>query len=95
MARRKNGTGSIRLRADGRWEGRYVVGYDDKGYPKTKCVLAKAKTDCLQKLKALKESCEEQKPSKVQAGCAISRLAGLLVPELLQGSYPSDHKAEL
>ena len=64
MARRKNGTGSIRLRADGRWEGRYVVGYDDKGYPKTKCVLAKTKTDCLQKLKALKESCEEQKPSK-------------------------------
>ena len=64
MARRKNGTGSIRLRADGRWEGRYVVGYDDKGYPKTKCVLAKTKTDCLQKLKALKESCEEQKPSR-------------------------------
>ena len=64
MARRKNGTGSFRLRADGRWEGRYVVGYDDKSYPKTKCVLAKTKTDCLQKLKALKESCEEQKPSR-------------------------------
>jgi len=64
MARRKNGTGSIRLRADGRWEGRYVIGYDDRGYPKTKCVLAKTKTDCLQKLKALKESCEEKKPSK-------------------------------
>ena len=33
MARkRKNGDGTIRQRADGRWEGRYVIGYDDKGY---------------------------------------------------------------
>ena len=29
MARkRKNGTGTIRQRKDGRWEGRAVVGYD-------------------------------------------------------------------
>ena len=32
MARkRKSGTGTIRQRKDGRWEGRAVVGYDDKG----------------------------------------------------------------
>ena len=32
MARkRKSGTGTIRQRKDGRWEGRAVVGYDEKG----------------------------------------------------------------
>ena len=50
MARRKNRTGSIRLRADGRWEGRAMSSATmTKSYPKTKCVLAKTKTDCLQK----------------------------------------------
>ena len=43
--RRKNGTGTVRERKDGRWEGRIVVGYDDKGLPKTKSVLAKTKTE--------------------------------------------------
>ncbi len=34
MAKRRNrGDGSLHLRKDGRWEGRYVVGYDDKGLP--------------------------------------------------------------
>ena len=55
MARkRKNGDGTVRQRADGRWEGRYVIGYDDKGYPKTKNVLAKTKRECAEKLEALK-----------------------------------------
>ena len=40
-----------------------VVGYDDKGLPTTKNVLAKTKTACLDKLKLLKESCGE-KPSE-------------------------------
>ena len=39
--RRTRGDGSIHLRKDSRWEGRYVVGYDDKGLPVTKNVLAK------------------------------------------------------
>ncbi len=60
--RRKRGDGSVHLRKDGRWEGRVVVGYDDKGLPITKNVLAKTKTACLDKLKLLKESCGE-KPS--------------------------------
>ena len=56
MARkRKGGEGTIRQRADGRWEGRYVIGYDDKGYPKTKNVLAKTKRECAEKLLKLKE----------------------------------------
>ena len=53
--RRKNGTGTVRKRADGRWEGRVVIGYDDKGLPKTKNVLGKTKKECLEKLKVLQE----------------------------------------
>lgn len=50
---RKHGSGTIRLRSDGRWEGRVVIGYDDKGLPKTKNVLAKTKAECEKKLKSL------------------------------------------
>ena len=38
--------GTIRLRKDGRWEGRVVIGYDEGGNPKTKNVLAKTKKEC-------------------------------------------------
>lgn len=55
MGRRKYGTGTVRKRTDGRWEARVVVGYDDKGNPKTKNVLAKTKAECLEKLKKLRE----------------------------------------
>lgn len=34
--KRKNGDGTVRLRKDGRWEGRVVIGYDDKGLPRRK-----------------------------------------------------------
>ena len=54
--KRKQGEGTMRLRSDGRWEGRVVVGYDDKGDPKTKSVTAKTKFECEEKLKALKET---------------------------------------
>ena len=54
--RRKRGDGSLHLRKDSRWEGRVVVGYDEKGRPKTKNVLAKTKSECSAKLKALKAS---------------------------------------
>ena len=53
--RRANGEGNIRKRKDGRWEGRVVIGYDDKGLPKTKNVLAKTKSECVEKLKTLKD----------------------------------------
>lgn len=65
--RRKDGAGTVRLRKDGRWEGRYVVGYDEKGYPKTKNVLAKTKKECIQKLDALKNACGWVKSTKVKA----------------------------
>ena len=55
--KRKAGEGTLRLRTDGRWEGRVVVGYDDHGKPKTKNVTARSKEACLEKLEALKISC--------------------------------------
>lgn len=67
MARkRKSGDGTIRQRADGRWEGRYVIGYDDRGYPKTKNVLAKTKRECTEKLQKLKEELGGIKSDKVK-----------------------------
>ena len=60
----KRGDGSLHLRKDGRWEGRYVVGYDEKGHPKTKNVLARTKGECAAKLKALKESLKGTEPKR-------------------------------
>ena len=55
--KRKKGEGTIRLRKDGRWEGRVVIGYDSSGNPKTKNVLAKTKKECAEKLEKLKAEC--------------------------------------
>lgn len=52
--KRKMGEGTLRHRKDGRWEGRMVVGYDERGWPKTRSVLAKTKKECLEKLEKLK-----------------------------------------
>lgn len=57
--RRKQGEGTLRLRKDGRWEGRVVVGYDDKGLPITKNVTAKTKEECAIKLEKLREQHRE------------------------------------
>ena len=65
--KRKGGDGSVHLRKDGRWEGRHVVGYDDKGYPKTKNVLAKTKRECVEKLDALKAQYTAPKTEKLSA----------------------------
>ena len=65
--KRKSGEGTVRLRKDGRWEGRVVIGYDEKDLPKTKNVLAKTKGECVEKLKALRESISPATTSKVRA----------------------------
>ena len=68
MARkRKNGEGTVRLRKDGRWEGRVVIGYDEKNLPKTKNVLAKTKSECVEKLKQLQEQYAPPKSDKVKS----------------------------
>ena len=65
--KRKNGEGTVRLRKDGRWEGRIVIGYDENGLPKTKNVLAKTKGECIEKLKALKSTITPDTPIKLKA----------------------------
>ena len=65
--KRKGGEGTVRLRKDGRWEGRVVIGYDDKGLPKTKNVLAKTRADCVAKLESLKESVAPATAVKIRA----------------------------
>ncbi len=69
--RKKRGDGSVRLRKDGRWEGRVVIGYDDKGLPVTKNVLAKTKSECTAKLKALKDSVTAPAPDQPKPGILL------------------------
>ena len=64
--KRKKGEGTVRLRKDGRWEGRVVVGYDETGNPKTKNVLANTKRECVEKLEQLKEQCGNHRPTQVR-----------------------------
>jgi len=60
------------LRKDGRWEGRVVIGYDDKGLPVTKNVLARTKSDCVAKLKALKDSITAPAPDQPKLGILLA-----------------------
>ena len=64
--KRKNGQGTVRLRSDGRWEGRHIVGYDENGKAKQKSVLAKTKAECVEKLKKLQEEYTEVASFKVK-----------------------------
>ena len=47
--KRKAGQGTLRKRSDGRWEGRIVIGYNEKGLPITKGVTASEKGKCIEK----------------------------------------------
>lgn len=49
--RRPSGVGMVRKKEDGRWKGRVVIGYDERNLPKAKNVLAKTKSECVEKLK--------------------------------------------
>lgn len=69
--RRKRGEGSIHLRKDGCWEGRYVVGHDDNGLPVTKNVLAKTKAECAAKLEKLRESIKIPVPDQPKLGILL------------------------
>lgn len=69
--RRKRGEGCVYLRKDGRWEGRYVVDYDDNGLPITKNVLAKTKTECTAKLEKLRKSIKTPVPDQPKPGILL------------------------
>ena len=70
---RKHGSGALHLRSDGRWEGRMVIGYDDKGLPKTKNVLAKTKAECEKKLKNLIAAQKESDPQPPQQTMTVTQ----------------------
>ena len=64
--RRPSGDGMVRKKEDGSWEGRVVIGYDEKNLPKTKNVLAKTKSECVEKLKQLQEQYAPPKSDKIK-----------------------------
>ena len=70
--RRKKGESSVHQRKDGRWEGRVVVGYVEKGLPKTKNVLAKTKRECREKLRQLWETATAPRTEKVRPETPLS-----------------------
>ena len=72
--RRKRGDGGVSLRKDGRWEGRTVIGYDDKGLPVTKNVLAKTKSECIARLKALADSTKAPAPDQPKPGVLLGAI---------------------
>ncbi len=69
--RRKRGDGGISLRKDDRWEGRVVIGYDDKGLPVTRNVLARTKSECIAKLKGLADSIKAPAPDQPKPGILL------------------------
>jgi len=54
--KRKNGTGLIRQRSDGRWEGRVIKSYDENKKPKYASVFGKTQAECKRKLNELIEA---------------------------------------
>jgi len=62
--RRANGEGNIRKRKDGRWEGRYMAGYDANGKAITKNVLGKTQAEVKDKLRAAIEDSKKLDPVK-------------------------------
>lgn len=66
MAKRAKGTGTLRKRADGRWEGRLYIGKDENGKNKYKTVTHMKKSECQKKLDIL---IAENKKRKRNDGC--------------------------
>lgn len=56
--RRANGEGSVSKRADGRWEGRIIIGRKENGRPIYKSVFAKTQKELMPKLRKLREDYE-------------------------------------
>ena len=71
--RRANGEGSISRRKDGRWEGRFTVGYREDGRQIYKNVLAKTQAECAKKLKAAIAAAKvEQAPELAPASYTVA-----------------------
>ena len=85
--KRANGEGNIRKRKDGRWEGRYTAGYDEKtGKRLIKNVLGKTQAEVKEKLaKAVAEAdtqshtCDSRLPNTTGAAsnCTSRRVLAI------------------
>ena len=92
--RRANGEGNIRKRKDGRWEGRYTVGYDpESGKRIIKNVLGKTQAEVKEKLKrAIEENVG------IDYGRAKTYTVGtwlIVLPEMWNTGYALDQLDEL
>ena len=47
---RKHGSGTVRLRSDGRWEGRFVIGHKENGEPIFRYIYADTQKELTAKL---------------------------------------------
>ena len=61
MAKRAKGTGTLRKRKDGRWEGRLFLGKDENGKNQYKTVTSMKKSECQRKLDTIIEENEKRK----------------------------------
>ena len=89
--RRPSGDGLIRKRADGRWEGRIVVGHKKNGTPIYRSVFAEKQSALMPKLNELKEQydgVELGEDSSVTLGEWLERwLEEYKKPVLRQSTY--------
>ena len=93
--KRANGEGNIRKRKDGRWEGRYTAGYDEKtGKRLIKNVLGKTQAEVKEKLAkavAEAESVDVRRADEYTLGTWLqtwyelyaSRICGSLLPSII------------
>lgn len=80
MARkRKNGEGTVRLRKDGRWEGRIVIGYDENWSSQDEECAGQDQRRMYRKTKGAEEHYHTGHTHKTQGRYAIRGVVGLLV----------------
>ena len=80
--RRPSGDGLVRKRADGRWEGRIVVGHKEDGKPIYRSVFAEKQSDLMPKLHELKDQ---------YAGVELTEDSSITLGEWL-GRWLEDYK---
>ncbi len=80
--RRPSGDGLVRKRADGRWEGRIVVGHKEDGKPIYRSVFAEKQSDLMPKLHELKDQ---------YAGLELTEDSSITLGEWL-GRWLEDYK---
>ena len=107
--KRANGEGSIRKRKDGRWEGRYTAGYDEKtGKRIIKSVLGKTQAEVKESwqkrlLKRKRLTLSELTSTRLEHGCkrgmsyTQNRICGSQLPSITGAAlnYILSHASEM